>query len=162
MKFLYCFASLFVLKIKIYERSDFNIQMLRIQLTTIMERCWVLVFLLLHVSAQLTVYQNAKFTPVDPYLSFSNLSSTVSRNNCACYCFQHPMCLIAIHSALFNRCSLSSARLDQGVLQIATTAQMNSVLIFGNKTLTGNLLLHLLFSLRGREKSRETSHLCRI
>ena len=113
----------------------------RIQFPAIMERCWVLLYLLLHVSAQLTIYRNAKFTPVDSYLTFGNLSSTLSRNSCACYCFQHPMCIMAVHSGLFNRCSLSSARLDQGVIQVATTDQMNSILIFTNKTLPGNLLV---------------------
>lgn len=98
---------------------------------------WIVLSLTLHVSTGLLLYQNAKFTPLDDHFTFANISSINSRSICACYCFNDPMCLIATYSGLHNRCILSLARWDQGTIQIATTQQMSSVLIFNNKTLPG-------------------------
>ena len=115
--------------------------MILIKFKHILNKTWPFVFLFLQLSTTLTIYNNAKFTPVDDYFTFANLSLVAGRNICACHCFYHPMCLIATYSGLSNSCNLSAARFDQGTLQISTTDQINSIFVFENKILPG-LFIH--------------------
>jgi hypothetical protein len=81
------------------------------------------------------VYHNASLTfPSDEFI-LANISAVNTLLDCACTCSGTPMCITAAYSEIQQRCVLSSARLDQCVLSLATINKKASVLSFLDKTL---------------------------
>ena len=100
-----------------------------------------ILFLLVCVCStdQISQYKNAQFVPNDIHFLFDMKNSVNSICDCVSYCSNNSMCLTAVYSDLSKQCTLLSAKLNQGQLQLRTTDLMMSVLSFTNKTLPGML-----------------------
>ena len=113
---------------------------------------WIVFFICVSSADKLTIYSNARFTPIDVHFLVTIKSSINSQTECACCCYNNTMCLTATYSGVDQNCTLFSARLDQGQLQLMVTSLMTSVISFRNKTLPGmSILLH--FCLQKRYKT---------
>ena len=97
----------------------------------------VVLFLSVCASDCLTVYDIAKFEPNDIHFLLDNKTSINTKMECACWCYNHTMCLTATFFGINQQCILYFSRLDQGKLYVMSTNEMISVLSFKNRTLPG-------------------------
>ena len=89
-----------------------------------------------HVSDGLSLYQNARFRPINDDFILENITPVYSQMECAYYYARNTM-----YSGLRDDYTLVLARVDQGALNMMVTSSMTSALSSENKTLLGKRLV---------------------
>jgi hypothetical protein len=85
----------------------------------------------------LTVYNNARFDPIDRRYMISILSSISSVNACLCECYNNIICFTANYFAINHTCFLYFAQLNPRQLWVVPTIMNGTVYGFGNRSLPG-------------------------
>jgi hypothetical protein len=98
--------------------------------------------LLLHLiflstTITLTVYNNARFNPIDKRYMIGTLLSTNSVNACLCECYNNVICFTANYNNVNQTCLLYFAQLNQGQLFVVPTIMNAQVYDFGNRSFPG-------------------------
>ncbi len=81
-----------------------------------------------------TVYNNARFDPIDTRFTLRPQFSVTSIDDCLCECLNDIICFTATYFDINQTCSLFFARFVQGTLRVVPTIINASVYFFDNKT----------------------------
>lgn len=85
----------------------------------------------------ITVYNNARFDPVDTGYVLRNPPLISSTNNCLCECFNNITCHIATYVSINQTCVLFSAQLSQGNLKVVPSVLNATVYYLRNRNTAG-------------------------
>ena len=85
----------------------------------------------------MSVYNNAKFYPIDIHFMLANISSVNTSSACVCECIIDVMCITVYYNGYAQNCVLFSAEPRQGQLTLATTDTNSVVVSFKNKSIKG-------------------------
>lgn len=97
----------------------------------------LLVFPLSSSIISIGVIEHARFDLIDPVFHLIDASSVISQWSCTCQCYTYSMCGTATYSEVTQLCSLFSAYLWQGQLQVVPKNQRTSTITFHDKSVAG-------------------------
>ena len=85
----------------------------------------------------ITSYINAQFNPVNISSKLMDLFPVNSQTDCVCRCFVNSKCVTVTYFGINQICSLFSAKLNEGSLEVVATIKDGYVLTFSNKIISG-------------------------